>query len=313
VQAIRGLVGEVAEADPAVAVGVISSCGAEGDIPYSTACRALGVSESWYYRWRDRPPTARAARRQHPAEEIEEIFRDSGGTYGSPRAFIEPVRRSWRISVDTVAKVMAGLGPAGRRVRRRRSPTGPGRRLAAPDLVRRDFTAEEPDLVRAGDMTEIETGEGTVCLATVIDLFSRRLLGCARGERHDADLVVASLDMAAATRGGDVRGVIMHTDRGSEYCSRRFRRACRKLGIVQSMGRVGSCFDNAVSEAFHSMLKVGYVHRHSFRIRTEARIRIATWITDFCNARRLYSVCGFKSPIDCERDYRATLAEGLAA
>ncbi|MGJ3558497.1 transposase [Streptomyces sp. INA 01156] len=82
-------------------------------------------------------------------------------------------------------------------------------------------------------------------LATVVDLFSRRLLGYAMAARHDADLVVAPLNMAAATRGGDVRGVIMHTDRGSEYCSRRFRRACRKLGLVQSMGRVGSCFDQS--------------------------------------------------------------------
>jgi transposase InsO family protein len=92
-------------------------------------------------------------------------------------------------------------------------------------------------------MTEIVTSEGKLYLATVIDLFSRRLLGYAMGERHDAELVVASLHMAAATRGGDVRGVIFHADRGSEYQSRRFRRACRRLGVTQSMGRVGSCFD----------------------------------------------------------------------
>jgi transposase InsO family protein len=296
-----------------VAVGVISSCKAEEGIPHRVACRALGVSESWYYKWRDRPPTEREMRRQHLVEEIEEIFRCSGGTYGSPKVFIELVRRGWRVSVNTVAKLMAELGPAGRKVKRRRSLTRPGRRLAAPDFVRRDFTAEEPDLVRVGDMTEIDTGEGKLYLATVIDLFSRRLLGYAMSARHDAELVVASLNMAAATRGGDVRGVIMHTDRGSEYCSQKFKRACRKLGIVQSMGRVGSCFDNAVSEAFNSVLKVEYVHRHTFRARTEARIKIATWITDFYNTRRLHSMCGFKSPIDYEREYRATLAEGLAA
>jgi transposase InsO family protein len=306
-------VGEVAEADPAVAVGVISSCKAEQDIPHRVACRALGVSESWYYKWRDRPPTPREMRRQHLAEEIEEIFRSSGGTYGSPKVFTELVRRGWRVSVNTVARLMSELGPAGRKRRRRRSLTRPGKRPAAPDFVKRDFTCEEPDLVRVGDTTEIDTGEGKLYLATVIDLFSRRLLGYAMGTRHDAELVVASLNMAAATRGGDVRGVIMHTDRGSEYCSRRFKRACRKLGVVQSMGRVGSCFDNAVSEAFNSVLKVEYVHRHIFRTRTEARIKIATWITDFYNTRRLHSVCGFKSPIDYEREYRATLTEGLAA
>ncbi|MDI9883726.1 IS3 family transposase [Streptomyces sp. HNM0645] len=106
--------GEVDEADPAVAVGVVSSCKAEEGIPHRVACRALGVSESWYYKWRHRPPTEREMRRQHLAEEIEEFFRDSGGTYGSPKVFIELVRRGWRVSVSTVAKLMAELGPAGR-------------------------------------------------------------------------------------------------------------------------------------------------------------------------------------------------------
>lgn len=153
-----------------MAVGVISSCKAEEGIPHRVACRALGVSESWFYKWRDRPPAAREVRRQQLAEEIEEIFRGSGGTYGSPKVFIELVRRGWRVSVNTVAKLMAELGLAGRKVKHRRSLTRPGRRPAAPDFVRRDFTTEEPDLVWTGDMTEIETGEGKLYLATVIDL-----------------------------------------------------------------------------------------------------------------------------------------------
>ncbi|MFE4445056.1 IS3 family transposase, partial [Streptomyces sp. NPDC056820] len=221
--------------------------------------------------------------------------------------------KGWRISVNTVAKLMAELGLVARVVRRRSGLTRPGKRPAAPDFVKRDFTAEEPDLVWAGDMTEIVTAEGKLYLATVIDLFSRRLLGYAMGAHHDADLVVAALNMAAATRGGDVRGVIFHSDRGSEYGSRKFARACRRLGVTRSMGRVGSCFDNAVSEAFNSVLKVEYVHRHSFRTRTEARIRIATWITDFYNTHRLHSVCGFKSPTDYENEYWAGLTAGLAA
>ncbi|MDK1349151.1 IS3 family transposase, partial [Streptomyces sp. 378] len=174
------------------------------------------MSESWFYKWRDRRPTGRELRRQRLADEIEEIFTESGGTYGSPKIFILLVRRGWRISVNTVAKLMAELGLAGRVVRRRGGLTRPGKRPAAPDFLQRDFTAEEPDLVWAGDMTQIVTEEGKLYLATVIDLFSRRLLGYAMGARHDAELVVASLNMAAATRGGDVRGVIMHTDRGSE-------------------------------------------------------------------------------------------------
>ncbi|MER6128597.1 DDE-type integrase/transposase/recombinase [Streptomyces sp. NPDC001795] len=129
-----------------------------------------------------------------------------------------------------------------------------------------------------------------------MDLFSRRLLGYAMGERHDAELIVASLHVAAATRGGDVKGVIFHSGSSSEYHSRRCRRALGRLGVTQSMGRVRSCFD-AVSEAFHSVLKVGYIQRHPFT-RTEARLKIATWTTGYCNTRRLHSVCGCRSPID---------------
>ncbi|MGI5508363.1 IS3 family transposase [Streptomyces sp. CA-106131] len=284
---------------------MISDCKAGQNIPHNLACRVLGVSESWFYKWRDRPVTAREVRRGELADAIKHIFDASGGTYGSPKIWIMLIREGWRVSVNTVAKLMAELGLAGRKIRRRRGLTRPGRRAAAPDFVRRDFTADAPDQVWAGDMTEIVTSEGKLYLATVIDLFSRRLLGYAMSARHDAELVVASLHMAAATRGGDVKGVIFHSDRGSEYVSRRFKRACRRLGVTQSMGRVGSCFDNAVSEAFNSVLKVEYVHRHTFATRTEARLKIATWITGFYNTHRLHSVCGYRSPIDYEHDHRA--------
>ncbi|MGW4564171.1 IS3 family transposase [Streptomyces sp. NPDC004561] len=305
-----------------VAAGEVGSHGREAaevrrgvpyGIPHRVSCRALGVNESWFYKHRNRRPTSREVRRQQLVEAVKAEFAKSGGTYGSPKVWITLVRQGWRVSANTIAKLMAELGLVARKVRRRRGLTRPGKRPASPDFVKRDFTAEAPDLVWCGDMTEIETGEGKLYLATVIDLFSRRLLGYAMGERHDAELVVAALNMAAATRGGDVRCVIFHSDRGSEYGSRRFRRACRRLGVFPSMGRVGSCFDNAVSEAFNSVLKVEYVHRHTFATRAEARIRIATWITDFYNVRRLHSVCGFKSPIDHEHDYWAGLTEELAA
>ncbi|WNM31762.1 IS3 family transposase [Streptomyces sp. Li-HN-5-11] len=290
--------GEVAAADPARLAGVISDCKAEKNIPHTMSCRVLGVSESWFYKWKVRPVTGREVRRGQLAEAVRRIFDASGGTYGSPKVWITRVREGWRLSVSTVAKTMAELGLAGRKIRRRRGLTRPGRRAAAPDFVRRDFSADAPDQVWCGDMTEIVTSEGKLYLATVIDLFSRRLLGYAMGARHDAELVVASLHMAAATRGGDVKGVIFHSHRGSEYVSRRFKRACRRLGVTQSMGRVGSCFDNAVSEAFNSVLKVEYVHRHTFATRAEARLKIATWITGFYNTRRLHSVCEYHSPID---------------
>ncbi|MER5841611.1 IS3 family transposase [Streptomyces prasinus] len=305
--------GEAAVEGPAAVVGAISDLRTEHGIPHRVACHALGVSESWFYKHRNREPTGREVRRQQPAQAVTEEFTKSGGTYGSPKIWITLARQGWRVSVNTIAKLMAELGLVARKVRRRSGLPRPGKRPASPDFVHRDFTAEEPGLVWCGDMTEIVTGEGELYPATVIDLFSRRLLGYAMGARHDADLVVAALHMAAATRSGDVRGVILHSDRGSEYTSRRFRRACRRLGIFRSMGRVDSCFDNAVSEAFNSVLKVEYVHRHTFTTRTEARIRIATWITGFHHTRRLHSACGSKSPIDYEHDHRAALTEEPAA
>lgn len=298
--------GEVAEADPTVLVGVIGDCRTEDKIPHTVACRTLGVSTAWYYKWRNRPdnPTKREVRRAALTRRIKELFEASGGTYGSPRITLDLWAEGWQVSVNTVADIMAEHGWYGRPPKKRRSLTRQGKRKAAPDLVGRHFDAIAPDVLWCGDMTEIETGEGKLYLATVIDLFSRRCLGYAMGEHHDAALVSASLKMAAATRGGDVDGVIFHSDRGSEYTSAAYQALCDRLGVVQSMGRVGSCFDNAAAEAFNSLLKVEYVHRRRFATRAEARLKIATWIADFYNTRRRHSRAGGLPPAEFERIIR---------
>lgn len=265
-------------------------------VPVTLVCRALDRSRSWYYKWRDRPQTVRDVRRTVLATRIAELFDASGKTYGSPRITLDLRAEGWQVSVNTVARLMADLGLAGRaRPRRRRSLTRQGKRLVARDLVRRHFDAPAPDVLWCGDMTEIATGEGKCYLATVIDMFSRRMLGYAIGDRHDAGLVVDALRMAVATRGG-VDGVIFHSDRGAEYTSEQFGLACARMGVVQSMGRVASALDNAVSESFNSVLKVEYVCRHTFATRAEARLRIATWITGFYNTRRRHSAAAGHPP-----------------
>lgn len=269
-------------------------------VPHTVSCRALGLSQSWFYKWRDRPATARQVRRAELAGKIREFFDASGGTYGSPRITLDLWAAGYQVSENTVAKLMAQLGLAGRKPRRRRWLTRPGKRPVAPDLVRRKFTAPAPNVLWCGDLTEIDTDEGKLYLATVLDLYSRRLLGYAMSGHHDAALARASLTMAAATR-GDVDGVVFHSDRGSEYTADVFARACHKLGVIQSMGRVGSALDNAAAEAFNSIIKVEYIHRHRFRTRAEARLKIATWIVDFYNTRRRHSACDGMSPIDYER------------
>lgn len=270
-------------------------------IPHAIACRALGVSQSWFYKWINRRPTARQQRRAALDEEIRRLFTASGGTYGSPRITGDLRDAGWRVSTNTVAARMAELGLAGRPRRRRRSLTRPGRRPAAPDLVRRVFAAVAPDVLWCGDVTQIDTDEGPLYLATTEDLFSRRMLGHAMSAHHDAALAVASLQMAVATRGGDVDGVIFHTDRGSEYTAAKTAAACRRHGIVQSMGRVGCALDNAAAEAFNSTLKVEFVHRHRFATRAEARIKISTWISGFYNTTRRHTANDGLAPITFER------------
>ncbi|MEV5743482.1 IS3 family transposase [Microbispora rosea] len=262
------------------------------------------MSQSWFYKWKNRidveVPTAREQRRNDLDAEIIRLFGASGRTYGSPRITRDLHQAGWRVSKNTVASRMAELGLAGRPPRKRRSLTRQGRRPAAPDLVRRKFTAVAPDLMWCGDVTEIDTGEGKLYLATVEDLFSRRLLGYAMSEHHDAALTVASLQMAVATRGGDVDGVIFHSDRGSEYTAARYQAECARHGVVQSMGRVGCALDNAAAEAFNSTPKVEYVHRQRFQTRAEARIKVATWIVDFYNTRRRHSANDGLPPVTFE-------------
>ncbi|WP_308015255.1 DDE-type integrase/transposase/recombinase [Nocardia coffeae] len=142
--------------------------------------------------------------------------------------------------------------------------------------------------------------------------FSGRLLGYATSAHHDAELTCAALRMAVATRGGNVEGVIFHSDRGSEYTAAVFNRLCKATGVVQSMGRVGSALDNSPAEAFNSTLKVEFVHRHRFRTHAEARLKIVTWITGFYNPTRRHSLCGGMAPVDYETHMATVRAEAAA-
>lgn len=275
---------------------------AEHNVPIRVSCRALGVSESWYYKHRNAAPTPRQERFTGLVEAIWASFKASGYTYGSPRVVLDLWEAGWTVSVNTVAAIMADHGWAGRERPRRRSLTRAGKRPAAPDRVNRQFTAERQDQVWCGDVTLIRTGEGPLYLATVIDLFSRRCLGYAMSAHHDQELTIAALQMAVATRGGTRPKTVWHTDRGSEYTGTEHARACARMGVEQSMGRVGSALDNAVAESFNSTLKTEYVYRRFFPTRADARRQIGVWIDQFYNHRRRHSWCGGVSPIKYEQD-----------
>jgi transposase InsO family protein len=199
--------------------GFIAAQGAEHQVPYATACRALSVSEAWFYKWREGDPSPQHARREQLKVAIRRLFAKHRGTYGSPRITADLRDEGWTVGENTVAKLMAELGLQARRRRRRKQTTRQGRgRWRAPDLIGRNFGTDRLNRKWYGDGTEISTDEGKLYLDSVLDMGSRRIVGFAIGEHHDADLAQAALRMAVAVRGGKAAlvGVIMHTDQGSE-------------------------------------------------------------------------------------------------
>jgi transposase InsO family protein len=220
------------------------------------------------------------------------------------------IEAGWRVSKKTVAASMVRQGLAGRCPKRmRRSLTRPDKAAAPiPDLIRRDFSAEAVDQRWCGDLTEIPTDEGKLYLATVLDLASRRLPGFAMGEHHDAPLAKAALCMAAAVRGGDVDGVVFHTDKGGEYTGDVFATACDALGVTQSMGRVGSALDNAAAESFNSTLEHELLSRRRFPTKDQARREVARFV-DAYNHRRRHSSCEMLAPVVYEHVLAQRAAE----
>jgi putative transposase len=285
----------------------------ERRIPHGVSCRALGVSPSWFYKWAAHaragtvPP--RAARRARLAAEVQRLFELHRGKRGSPMITADLRDAGWRVSENTVAKLMAEQGLAARLKRRRKSTTRPGRaRWRAPDLVKRQFPATRLNCKWYGDGTEIPTDEGKLHLVSVMEAASRRILGFTLSEHHDAAAAYGALAMAITVRGGQVPGVIMHTDQGSEYTARAFQAACQRLSIAQSMGRPGSALDNAVIESWHSTLEFELRRMEHFATKAAARTNVAAWIEEY-NTKRRHSACQMMPPAR----YEQLLAAGEAA
>ncbi len=281
-------------------------------VPHTLTCALLGVSLAWFYKWLTRavsagPHTEQAKRRAKLDAAVAKAFTAVRGLHGSPRLHADVREAGWKVSEKTVAESMRRQGLVARRIKRRNGLTRQDKTKAAfPDLLRRDFTAAAPNTRWVGDMTEIPTGrdgKGTkLYLATVIDLYSRRLLGAATSVHPDAELAAEAIKMAVAARGGTehIKGAIFHTDRGSTYTANGFTTLCRRLGIRQSMGRVGSCFDNAAAEAFFSSLEWEVLSRHDFENTRQAQAVVLDWCYGFYNHQRRHSAAGMLSPINYE-------------
>ena len=291
-------------------------------VPHTVVCALLGVSLAWFYKWLGRAQgpgavsglhTDRDRRRETIDRAVRVMFIKKRGLHGSPRLVHDLRDDGWTVSEKTVADSMRRQGLLARRIKRRNGLTRQDK--TAPkfsDLLRRDFAAGRPNARWVGDMTEIPTAAGKLYLATVIDLYSRRLLGAATGLHPDADLACAAIKMAVATRGGadavngegwrtdESKRVIFHTDRGSTYTANSFTKLCRQQGIRQSMGRVGSCFDNAAAEAFFSSLEWEVLSRHEFKNTGQAQAVVLEWCYGFYNHDRRHSSAGMMSPVNYE-------------
>jgi putative transposase len=272
-------------------------------VPVAVCCAILGLSIGWFYKWIKAPVAGQLRRRRELDAKVAELFEASERTYGSPRIHRDLVEAGWSVGENTVADSMRRQGLFGRKPKHRKGLTRQDKKAAKfPDLLRRDFTAPAPNVKWCGDVTEVPTGEGKLYLASVLDLYSRRLLACPMSEHPDAELTGDAIKIAAATRGGRQRieGVIFHTDRGSTYTAASFTALCARLGVRQSMGRVGSCFDNAAAESFFSTLEHEVLSRHTFTTKADARKIVLAWCHEFYNTRRRHSSAALLPPAEFE-------------
>jgi transposase InsO family protein len=221
-----------------------------------------------------------------------------------PRVVPELRAQGYAVGRKRVARLMAAAGLRGRRPRRWVRTTTPAPTpFAIPDRVHGQFTAPAPDVLWVGDITYVRTGEGWLYLATVLDVFSRRVIGWALATHLAAALVCDALQMAIATRGGRVTGVIFHSDRGCQYTAAEFHALCEAHGVQQSMGKTGVCWDNALAESFFATYKLELIEPASWPTRARARAATVHWLEAVYNRQRRHSAIDMLSPVDYEARY----------
>lgn len=277
----------------------------EEGLPAQTACRVLGVSESGFYAWRNRPQSARAIRHVWLTDMIRQVHAASRGTYGAHRVHAE-LTMGYGITVghNAVAMLMQRAGLAGLPgSRRRRRLVTPG--ATAADLVDRQFTRTEPDRLWVTDITEHRTREGKVYCAVVLDVFSRRVVGWSIDSTPTANLVTSALGMAIGNR-NPTDATVIHSDHGTQYTSWAFTHRARQSGLVPSMGSIGDCYDNAVIESFWARMQVELLNRQRWKTRIELANAIFDYLEIFHNRQRRHSSLEMHTPIEYERIHYQT-------
>ena len=263
-------------------------------------CRLLGVSPSGYYAWSHRSASRQAQADAELLASIRAIYERSRGTYGAPRVQADLRACGKLVSGKRVARLMREAGLRGASRRRPITTTiRDAKSRPAPDLVQRDFAAEGRDRLWVGDITYIPTRAGFLYLAVVVDAWSRRVVGWSMATHLRTELVLEALNMALGQR--RPRGVIHHSDQGTQYTSIAFGQRCREAGVRPSMGSVGDCFDNAMCESFFATLECELLERRRFQTQVEARMAVFEFLEGWYNPHRRHSALGYLSPMEFER------------
>lgn len=264
-------------------------------------CRVLKVSRSGYYAWRGRPASNRDVENRGLLESIKSVFKKSRKTYGSPRVHRQLVSDGQVCSLGRIERLMSANGIRAKQRRKFVATTDSKHDLPVADnVLGRDFSVDEPNRVWTSDITYIPTDEGWLYLAGVLDLCSRTAVGWSMSDSLERHLVMDALEMAYRRRQPG-KGLIHHSDRGSQYASDDYRNLLANYGMQMSMSRKGDCWDNAPMESFFGTLKKELVHHRRYRTREEARRDIFDYIEVFYNRERLHSSLGYVSPAHYEQ------------
>ncbi|WP_414646174.1 IS3 family transposase [Bradyrhizobium sp. 2S1] len=271
------------------------------DYPVTILCDVLGVSPAGYYAWCSRPESQRSVANRELVDDIKRVHRETNGRYGSPRIHVELKAQGRGASRGRIERLMRHHGIRAIMARPRRVRTTDSRHdlPIAANLLERNFTATAPNRIWLADITYIETDQGWLYLATVMDLYSRRIVGWAMADHLRAELPLAALRMAvSAQRPG--AGLIHHSDRGVQYASAEYRKVVQSAGLRASMSRKADCYDNAPMESFFHTLKIELVYHTHYATRAEATRDIFAYIEGFYNRTRRHSAIGYVSPIEME-------------
>jgi putative transposase len=284
---------------------LVRDLAAEG-VPAAVVCRVLHVSESGYHAARSRPPSRRETADHALISTLREIHRDSRGTYGVRRVHAElRLGRQLTIGHGRVERLMRQAGLQG--VHHRRWRRSGGNRLPAvfQDHVQRQFVADRPDKLWVTDITQHRTGEGWVYCAAVIDVFSRRCVGWSIADHLRTELVLDAVDMARIRRRPE--GTVLHSDRGAQFTSWLFGTRMREAGLMGSMGKVASAYDNALMESFWGSMQIELLDRRAWGTRRELATAMFEWIEGFYNRRRRHSALGYLSPDEFETLHKSAV------